>query len=324
MKALLCTHYGTPDDLEITEIADPKPAPGEAVVRIKAAALNFFDTLIIAGKYQTKPPMPFSPAAEFAGQVESVDAGVTSVSVGDRVMAYIRFGAARERIAIAANMLVKIPDDLDFDRAAGLCVTYGTTLYALKDRAKLAPGETLAVLGASGGVGLAAIELGKIMGARVIACASSTEKIAFAREHGADDGIDYGTEDLKEALRRVTQGRGADVIYDPVGGTYAEAALRSIAWQGRFLVVGFAAGEIPKLPLNLVLLKGCDVLGVFWGSWLERNPEGHRANSERLLAWCAEGKLSSHVHAVYSLEEAPTALKAIAARQVMGKVILRP
>src|SRR5664279_1946390 len=324
MKALLCTRYGTPDDLEVADIADPQPGPGEAVVRVRAAALNFFDTLIIAGKYQTKPPMPFSPAAEFAGQVESTGAGVTSVGVGDRVMAYTRFGAARERIAIAADNLIKIPDRLDFDRAAGLCVTYGTTLYALKDRAKLAAGETLAVLGASGGVGLAAIELGKIMGARVIACASSADKIAFAREHGADDGIDYGSEDLKEALRRVTQGNGPDVIYDPVGGAYAEAALRSIAWQGRFLVIGFAAGDIPKLPLNLVLLKGCDVLGVFWGSWLERNPQGHRANTEQLITWVADGKLSSHVHAVYTLADAPAALKAIAARQVMGKVILRP
>ena len=324
MKALLCTRYGTPDDLEVADIADPQPGPGEAVVRIKAAALNFFDTLIIAGKYQTKPPMPFSPAAEFAGQVESIGAGVTSVGVGDRVMSYIRYGAARERIAIAADKLIKIPDRLDFDRAAGLCVTYGTTLYALKDRAKLAAGETLAVLGASGGVGLAAIELGKIMGARVIACASSAEKIAFAREHGADDGIDYGAEDLKEALRRVTQGNGPDVIYDPVGGAYAESALRAIAWQGRFLVIGFAAGDIPKLPLNLVLLKGCDVLGVFWGSWLERNPQGHRANTEQLITWVADGKLSSHVHAVYALADAPAALKAIAARQVMGKVILRP
>jgi NADPH2:quinone reductase len=324
MKALLCTRYGTPDDLEIADIADPAPAPGEVVIRVEAAALNFFDTLIIAGKYQTKPPMPFSPSAECAGTVESLGAGVTSLKVGDRVMAYTRYGAARERIAIAANMAIKIPDGLDFDRAAGLCVTYGTTLHALKDRAHLKPGETLAVLGASGGVGLAAIELGKIMGARVIACASSAEKIAFARQHGADDGIDYGTQDLKEALRSVTQGKGADVIYDPVGGSYAEAALRSIAWQGRYLVIGFAAGEIPKLPLNLVLLKGCDLLGVFWGSWIERDPDGHRANTEQLLAWAADGKLSSHVHAVYPLDQATVALKAIAARQVMGKVILRP
>ena len=198
---------------------------------------------------------------------------------------------------------------LDFDRAAGLCVTYGTTLHALKDRARLKAGETLAVLGASGGVGLAAVELGKIMGARVIACASSDEKIAFARKHGADDGIDYASEDLKEALRRVTGGRGADVIYDPVGGAYGEAALRSIAWQGRFLVVGFAAGDIPKLPLNLVLLKGCDVLGVFWGSFIERDPAGHRANTEQLVDWCVQGKLSSHVHAVYPLADGVAALR---------------
>jgi len=324
MKALLCTRYGTPDDLEIADIADPSPAPGEAVVRIEAAALNFFDTLIIAGKYQTKPAMPFSPAAEFAGTVEALGDGVTSLRVGDRVLGYSGYGAARQRIALAAERLVKIPDAVDFDRAAGLCVTYGTTLHALKDRAKLVSGETLAVLGASGGVGLAAVELGKLMGARVIACASSADKIAFAREHGADDGIDYGSEDLKEALRRMTQGKGADVIYDPVGGALAEAALRSIAWEGRFLVVGFAAGEITKLALNLVLLKSCDVLGVFWGSWLQRNPAGHRANTEQLLTWVAQGKLSSHVHAVYPLEQAPAALKAIAARQVMGKIILRP
>jgi NADPH2:quinone reductase len=324
MKALLCTHYGAPDDLELADIADPTPGPGEAVVHIQAAALNFFDTLIIAGKYQTKPAMPFSPSAEFSGVVESLGAGVTAFEPGDRVLGYSGYGAARQRIAIATERLVKIPDGLDFDRAAGLCVTYGTTLHALKDRARLKSGETLAVLGASGGAGLAAVELGKIMGARVIACASSAEKIAFARKHGADDGIDYAKDDLKEALRRATQGRGPDVIYDPVGGAYAESALRSIAWLGRYLVVGFAAGEIPKLPLNLVLLKGCDVLGVFWGSWIERDPAGHRANTEQLLAWCAAGKLSSHVHAVYPLGEAAAALKAIAARQVMGKVILRP
>jgi NADPH2:quinone reductase len=324
MKALLCTHYGTPDDLELADIAEPVPKPGEALVSVRAAALNFFDTLIIAGKYQTKPPMPFSPAAEFAGTVESLGPDAAGFKPGDRVLGYAGYGAARERIAIAASRLVKIPDGLDFDHAAGLCVTYGTTLHALKDRAKLKSGETLAVLGASGGVGLAAIELGKLMGARVIACASSAEKIEFARKHGADDGIDYGKEDLKDALRRVTDGRGADVIYDPVGGQYAEAALRSIAWLGRYLVVGFAAGEIPKLPLNLVLLKGCDVLGVFWGSWIERDPQGHRANMTQILDWCAQGKLSSRVHAVYPLSEATTALKAIATRQVMGKAILRP
>jgi NADPH2:quinone reductase len=324
MKALLCTRHGTPDDLVLADIPDPVAAPGEAVVRIKAAALNFFDTLIIANKYQTKPPLPFSPAAEFAGTVESIAPGVNELQVGDRVIGCLTHGAARELIAAPIGKLVKIPDALDFDRAAGLCVTYGTTLHALKDRARLRAGETLAVLGASGGAGLAAVELGKLMNARVIACASSDEKLEFARKHGADDAINYGKDDLKEALRRVTDGRGADVIYDPIGGPYTEPALRSIAWQGRLLVVGFAAGDIPKLPLNLVLLRGCDVVGVFWGSWMNRDPQGHRANTEQLLTWCMDGKLSSHIHAIYPLTDGPAALKAIAARQVMGKVILRP
>ncbi len=324
MKALLCTRYGGPDDLELADIPVPEPGPGEALVKVAAAALNFFDTLIIAGKYQSKPAMPFSPAAEFAGTVERLGAGVTGLKAGDRVLGYGGHGAAREQIAIPADRLVKLPNGVNFDHAAGLTVTYGTTLYALKDRAKLKSGETLAVLGASGGVGVAAVELGKLMGARVIACASSPEKIDFARKHGADEGIDYAKEDLKDGLRRLTQGRGADVIYDPVGGPYSEAALRSIAWLGRFLVIGFAAGEIPKLPLNLVLLKACDVLGVFWGAWIDRDKAGHRANTEQLLAWVAQGKLTSHVHAAYPLAEGPAALKAIASRQVMGKVILKP
>ena len=212
MKALLCTRYGGPDDLELADIAVPEPAAGEALVKVAAAALNFFDTLIIAGKYQVKPPMPFSPAAEFAGTVEKLGPGASGLKVGDRVLGYGSHGAAREYVTMAADRLVKIPDGVDFDRAAGLTVTYGTTLYALKDRAQLKSGETLAVLGASGGVGLAAVEIGKLMGARVIACASSAEKLDFTRKHGADEGIDYGKEDLKEALRRVTQGRGADVI----------------------------------------------------------------------------------------------------------------
>jgi NADPH2:quinone reductase len=324
MKALLCTRYGAPDDLEVADIAAPKPGPGEALVKIHAAALNFFDTLIIAGKYQFKPAPPFSPAAEFAGTVEALGPGVTSFKPGDRVLGYMTYGAAREFVAVDAGKLIKIPDALDFDRAAGLCITYGTTFHALKDRARLKGGESLAVLGASGGVGLAAVELGKIMGARVIACASSDDKLAFTRKHGADDAINYASEDIKESLRRVTGGKGADVIYDPVGGKYTEPALRSIAWQGRFLVVGFAAGDIPKLPLNLVLLKGCDVLGVFWGAFIDRDPEGHRANTRQLIDWCVQGKISSHVHATYPLADGIAALKSIAARQVMGKVILRP
>lgn len=324
MKALLCTRYGTPDDLELTDIADPVAEPGEAVVRIKAAALNFFDNLIIAGKYQHKPPFPFSPAAEFAGEVESIGAGVTGFAPGDRVISNIGWGAAREKIAVAADQLVAMPSGLDFDHAAGLTVTYGTTMHALKNRAQIKPGETLAVLGAAGGTGLSAVELGKLMGARVIACASSDDKIAFARRHGADDGVNYAAADLKEGLRALTGGKGVNVVYDPIGGAQGEAALRGMDWGGRYLVIGFAAGDMPKLPINLVLLRSYDVLGVHWGAWVQRNPQGHRANMTQILDWCAQGKLSSHVHAVYPLSDAPAALKAIAARQVMGKAILRP
>ncbi len=324
MKAILCTRLGGPDDLELADLPDPTPGADEAVVRVEAAALNFFDTLIIAGKYQVKPPLPFSPAAEFAGTVEAVAAGVTAVAPGDRVLGYGGHGAARERLAISAARLVKLPPGLDADRAAGLTVTYGTSYYALKDRAALKGGETLAVLGAAGGVGLAAVELGKAMRARVIACASSDDKLAFARAHGADEVVNYAAENLRDGLKRLAGERGVDVIYDPVGGAYAEAALRAVAWQGRFLVVGFAGGEIPKLPLNLVLLKGCDVRGVFWGAWLARDPEAHRANMVQLIAWCADGRLSSHVHAVYRLADTAQALKDIAARKVMGKAILRP
>ena len=324
MKAVLCTHFGAPDELELADIPEPQAGPGNAVVRIKAAALNFFDTLIVAGKYQHKPPFPFSPAAEFAGLVESVGAGVSDIAPGDRVMGNIGWGAAREAVAVAADALVKIPETLDFERAAGLTVTYATTLYALRERAALKPGETLAVLGASGGTGLAAIEIGKIMGARVIACASSDEKLTFARAHGADETVNYATEDLRNALRRLGGERGIDVVYDPVGGSYAEPAVRSLGWEGRYLVVGFAAGEIPKLPLNLVLLKSCDIRGVLWGSWVRREPAAQRALMRQIVEWCAQGKLSAHVHAVYPLAEIVAALKAIADRKVMGKIVLRP
>ncbi len=324
MKAVLCTHFGTPEELELADIPQPSAGPGEAVVRVKAAALNFFDTLIIAGKYQYKPPFPFSPAAEFAGVVESVGAGVTAVCPGDRVIANTGWGAARESVAIPAEQIVKLPDGLDFDRAAGLTVTYATTLYALRQRAQLRPGETLAVLGASGGTGLAAVELGKIMGARVIACASSDQKLVFARAHGADETVNYVTGDLRNGLKKLGGEHGIDVVYDPVGGSYAEAAVRSLAWEGRYLVVGFAAGEIPKLPLNLVLLKSCDIRGVFWGGWTKREPQAQRELMTDIVRWCAEGKLSAHVHAVYPLDEIATALKAIADRKVMGKIVLRP
>jgi NADPH2:quinone reductase len=324
MKAVLCTHFCTPDELALADIDEPQAGPGEAVVRVQAAALNFFDTLIIAGKYQHKPPFPFSPAAEFAGVVERVGNGVAGIAPGDRVMGNIGWGAAREAVAVPAQQLVKVPDGLDFDRAAGLTVTYGTTLYALQERAELKSGETLAVLGASGGTGLAAVEIGKIMGARVIACASSDDKLAFARAHGADETVNYAREDLRGALKTLGGEHGIDVVYDPVGGRYAEPAVRALAWQGRYLVVGFAAGEIPKLPLNLVLLKSCDIRGVLWGTWVRREPEAQRALMTQIVQWCAQGKLSAHVHAVYPLAEIAAALKAIADRKVMGKIVLRP
>lgn len=324
MKAVLCTHFGGPETLELADIAAPVAAPGQAIVAVKAAGLNFFDTLQIAGKYQVKPPFPFSPGAEFAGVVESVAPDVTDFKSGDRVVGWVGHGAACERLAAPVATLVKSPASLEFERAAAITVTYGTSYYALKDRAQLKPGETLAVLGASGGVGLAAVELGHLMGARVIACASSEEKLVFARQHGASATVNYAQENLRDALRAHTEGRGVDVVYDPVGGAYTEAAVRALDWSGRLLVVGFAAGEIPKLPLNLALLKSADIRGVFWGAWSRREPAAHQSNMAELVAWAAAKKLSAHVHATYPLAETAAALTAIANRQVMGKVVLRP
>jgi NADPH2:quinone reductase len=324
MKAILCQHFGPPDELVLADIPEPEAGPGEVVARVAAVGLNFFDTLVIAGKYQLKPPFPFSPGGEFAGVVESVGFDVSGLAPGDRVMGYTDFGAARERIAVKADKLSKFTADLDFERAAALTITYGTGYHALKHRARLKPGETLAVLGASGGAGLAAVELGKLMGARVIACASSDDKLAFARAHGADEVVNYEREDLRDALKRLGGTHGIDVVYDPVGGRYSEPAVRSLAWQGRFLVVGFAAGDIPRLPLNLVLLKGCDVLGVFWGNWVRLDPQGYRAALGELAQWCAQGKLSCHIQKVYPLAELPAALKALAERKAMGKLVIRP
>jgi NADPH2:quinone reductase len=256
--------------------------------------------------------------------IESVGTGVTDFAPGDRVMGWSGWGAARELIAAPATQLIKLPDALDFDRAAGLTVIYSTTLYGLRERGQLRPGETLVVLGASGGTGLAAIEIGKIMGARVIACASSEEKLKFARAHGADETVNYATDDLRDALKRLGGARGVDVVYDPVGGAYAEPAVRSLGWEGRYLVIGFAAGEIPKIPLNLVLLKSCDIRGVLWGAWVTRDPKGQRALLNDIVRWSVENKLSAHVHAAYPLAETAKALTAIADRKVMGKIVLHP
>ena len=324
MKAILCSQYCGPDDLVLGDIPDPVAGPGEAVIAIKAAALNFFDLLMIQGKYQIKPAFPFSPAAEIAGVVESVGAGVTDVKVGDRVAASIGHNGAREKVAVPASSIVKIPDNLDFDRAAGVIVIYGTALHALEDRADPKPGETLVVFGAAGGVGLAACELGKVLGLKVIACASSDEKLEFAKKHGADLTINYAKEDLKDALKKAGGEKGIDIVFDPVGGAYAEIGVRSLGWLGRFLVIGFAAGDIPKIPLNLALLKGCDIRGVFWGAHMRREPAAGKAALEKLMKWAAEGKISSHVDSTFPLEKTADALKVLAARKAMGKVILHP
>lgn len=324
MKAVLCSEYGPPEKLALVDLPEPVPESGEAVVRVEAAALNFMDTLIIEGKYQVRPEMPFSPGAEFAGVVEAVAEGVTEVKPGDRVLAFPGYGAVREKIALPAASLVAIPDPVSFEAAAGLLVAFGTTLHALKDRARLQQGETLVVLGASGGVGIAAVEIGRLMGAHVIACASSNDKLAFAREKGAETLINYRDQDLRAALKEVGGQRGIDVVYDPVGGDLAEPAIRSLAWKGRYLVIGFASGEIPKPPLNLALLKGCDILGVFWGRFTEEEPDRHLENTWQLLDWVAAGDLEMPIHGIYGMDQTIEALGILARREARGKVIIRP
>jgi len=323
MKAVLAKALGGPETLVVENLPEPRPGPGEVLVQVRAAALNFFDTLIIQGRYQYKPDLPFSPGGECSGVVAALGKGVSGWAEGDRVIAHLGWGACRERVVAKAERLVRIPAGVSDEQAAGLTITYGTSLHGLKNRACLKAGETLAVLGAAGGAGLSAVELGRIMGARVIACASSPDKLDLARRHGADLTLDYAAEDLKAGLKRLTEGRGVDVVYDAVGGDLAEPALRAIAWEGRYLVVGFAGG-IPKIPLNLLLLKGCDMQGVFWGAFVERDPAAHAANMADLLAWVAEGRLSAHVDAVYPLEQTPEALGVIARREARGKILVRP
>jgi NADPH2:quinone reductase len=323
MKAVLCKTLDGPDALMLEDMPDPSPGPGEAVVRVKAIALNFFDTLITRGKYQYKPDLPFSPGGELAGVVEAVGAGVSDLRPGQRVCGYLGYGAAREKVVAAAEVLLPIPDSVSDEAAAGVTITYGTAIHGLKDRGQLQAGETVAVLGASGGAGLAAVEIAKLMGARVIAAASSAEKLEICRQHGADALLNYDTADLKQGLRDLTDGRGVDVIYDCVGDKYAEPALRSIAWGGRFLVIGFAAGQIPKIPINLTLLKSCSIVGVFWGEAARRDPQVHRANMQQVLAWVAEGRLKPHVYAIYPLARTAEAIKSLETRRVTGKVIVQ-
>ena len=323
MKAVLCKQYGPPETLVVEDLPSPDAGPGEVVISVKAASVNFPDVLIIQNKYQFKPPLPFSPGSELAGIVKEVGEGVSGITPGERVMAFTTYGAFAEEVKTEASRLVPIPKGMDYESAAAFLLTYGTSDHALRDRGALRPGETLLVLGAAGGVGLAAVEIGKALGARVIACASSEEKLAVCREHGADATIDYLHEDLRERIKVLTEGRGANVVYDPVGGAYSEPAFRSVAWRGRLLVVGFAAGEIPRLPLNLALLKGAAVVGVFWGDFARREPRQLAESIQQLGRWYEEGRLHPHISRVFPLEEAAGALKLMAARQVKGKVVLR-
>jgi NADPH2:quinone reductase len=322
MKAVLCKAYGPPESLVIEDVPSLEPGPGEVVIAVKAASVNFPDVLIIQNKYQVKPPLPFSPGSEVAGVVKAAGGGVTHVKAGDRVMAIIGYGAFAEEVTVESRRVLPLPSGMDFETAAAFGLTYATSEHALVDRGALKAGETLLVLGAAGGVGVAAIEIGKALGARVIACASTDDKLAVCRAHGADETINYATDDLRERVKVLTSGTGPDVIYDPVGGAYTEPALRSIAWRGRLLVVGFAAGEIPKIPLNLTLLKGCSIVGVFWGEFTRREPQHFAESMQRLSRWYADGRLKPHISATFPLERTAEALTRMANREVMGKVVL--
>jgi NADPH:quinone reductase len=329
MKAMLSRHAGGPETLALATLPDPVPAAGEVLLAVKACGVNYPDVLIIEDRYQFKPPRPFAPGGEVAGVVAAVGAGVSAVSPGDRVIGSTIAGGMAEKLVLAADLCVPMPDAMPFDEASALVLTYGTAIYALKDRANLKRGETLLVLGAAGGVGLAAVELGKAMGARVIAAASSEEKIAFARAHGAADGLVYppgpfdqqGRRALADLFKQACGSGGADVIYDPVGGDYSEAALRAIAWDGRFLVIGFPAG-IAKLPLNLTLLKSCQVVGVFWGGFVRRNPEANAANIRELLSLYSSGAIRPVISERYPLPKAGEAIARLAARKAMGKIVV--
>jgi NADPH2:quinone reductase len=330
MRALLSKAVGGPEALVIEDTASPEAGPGQAVVAVRACGVNFPDTLIIEDKYQFKPDRPFSPGGEIAGVVKAVGAGVVGIKPGDRVFSTMVSGGMAEEVAVDADRTIRMPDAMPFDEAAALVLTYGTSYHALKDRARLKAGETLLVLGAAGGVGLAAVELGKSMGARVVAACSSQEKVDLAKSHGADAGVVYprgptdrdGQRALTDAFKAACGPAGADVIYDAVGGDYAEPALRSIAWEGRYLVVGFAAGDIPRIPLNLTLLKGCSIVGVFWGAWLNRNPRAHAAAVGELLQLYAKGAIRPHVSERFALERGGEAIRRLADRKAMGKVVV--
>ena len=323
MKAVLCKAFGPADTLVVEDVSSPEIKKNEVLLDVHAAGINFPDTLIIEGKYQFKPPFPFSPGGEASGVISAVGEKVSHLKVGDRVMALTGWGSCAEQIAVPAYNILPMPDVMDFTTAAAFSMTYGTAMHALKQRGALQAGETLLVLGASGGVGLAAIEIGKAMGARVIAAASSAEKLEVARQAGADELINYQDEDVRERLKTLTKGQGVDVIIDPVGGDLFETVFRSIAWNGRMLVIGFASGTIPSLPANLPLLKGAAVIGVFWGSFAQRQPQDNVANFQQLFAWFAEGKLKPLVSQTFALEDTAQAINTLAARKAVGKLVIK-
>lgn len=323
MRALLCKEHGMADKLDlVSDCPEPAAEAGQVIIDVKAAGLNFPDVLIIQGKYQIQPDMPFSPGGECAGVVLSVGEGVERYKPGDKVIAMTGHGCFRDQIAADQHAVMPMPEGLDFRQAAGVAMTYFTSYHALKQRAQLKEGETLLVLGAAGGVGSTAVELGKYMGAKVIAAASSEEKLALCRELGADETINYSEQDLKQAVKELTGGKGVDVIYDPVGGDYAEPALRGMAWNGRYLVIGFASGPIPEIPLNLALLKGCSIVGVFWGRFIAEEPQVHLQNIKDLWALFAEGKLKPAINDVFPLEDFEKAYDVMTGRLARGKVIL--
>ena len=322
MKAVLCKAYGPPESLVLEETNAPPVGKGQVKIAVHAAGLNFPDTLIIQGKYQFKPPFPFSPGMEIGGVVSEVGPGVSLVKAGDRVMASTGNGGFAEEAVAPETAVYRIPDNMDFASAAAFPITYGTTYHALIDRAHMRPGEWLLVHGAGGGVGLNAVEMGKLLGAKVIATAGSDEKLKVAQQYGADHLINYSSEKIRDRVKEITGGNGADVIYDPVGGDVFDESMRCIAWEGRLLVIGFASGRIPQLPVNLVLLKGCEVVGVFWGSFTARTPDRNRANFAEMLKWYAEGKLKPHVSATFGLDQVPQAMQALLDRKIAGKAVI--
>lgn len=324
MKAIVCKTLGPPESLVLDELPSPPLGPTEVRIEVKAAGINFPDTLIIQGKYQLKAQPPFTPGSEVAGLVREVGAKIKHLRAGDAVAAIVPYGGYAEEVVASGDAVIPLPTGMDFADAAVLPMVYGTSLHALKQRGQLKAGETLLVLGAAGGVGLAAVQLGKLMGARVIAAASSAEKLALCKQQGADEVVDYSKESLKEAVKKLTKGQGADVIYDPVGGELAQDCFSAINWNGRYLVIGFAAGKIPEVALNRLLLKGASAVGVFWGAFLAREPKVNWENFQQLFAWYAEGKFRPHVSRTYPLAQAAVALRDLADRKATGKLVLVP